>query len=137
MARFCTARPRGGAEVRVALAMVLAATVASAADPEACLKMKEIGLLQCKHGGSLYSALNESRLSCSQCECPDEEKWTGVDCSLCKTRESCPPDAEGRKAVGCSFGMGIRPTAEELAQPRYVSLFSHRAQGDCTVDVKV
>ena len=124
MARFCTARPRGGAEVRVALAMVLAATVASAADPEACLKMKEIGLLKCKHGGSLYSALNESRLSCSQCECPDEEKWTGVDCSLCKTRESCPPDAEGRKAVGCSFGMGIRPTAEELAQPRYVSLWS-------------
>ncbi|WZN64353.1 pleiotropic drug resistance-like ABC transporter [Chloropicon roscoffensis] len=118
MARFCTARPRGGAEVRVALAMVLAATVASAADPEACLKMKEIGLLKCKHGGSLYSALNESRLSCSQCECPDEEKWTGVDCSLCKTRASCPPDAEGRKAVGCSFGMGIRPTAEELAQPR-------------------
>ena len=52
-------------------------------DPSKCQKAKEINLLQCHNGGELYSALNTSRMSCSRCECSEDGKWTGIDCS-CK-----------------------------------------------------
>jgi hypothetical protein len=88
-------------------------------DDSKCQKAKEIDLLQCQHGGELYSALNASRVSCSRCDCPAGGKWTGIDCSLCTSVHSCP-DKGSTKASGCTAGSGLKPTIEELEQPRFV-----------------
>ena len=104
------------------LALVAAAFAPAGAERSnnetTCRNAKELGMLECLHGGELYSALNTSRVSCSRCVCPDEAKWGGIDCSLCKSVDSCPANAEGTEATGCTWGGALAPTREELEQPR-------------------
>ncbi|QDZ20587.1 pleiotropic drug resistance-like ABC transporter [Chloropicon primus] len=114
----------GGVGLCLAVALCALAACGGLADAadgngeQTCEKMKEIGMLECLNGGHLYSARNTSRLSCSRCECPDEEKWTGIDCSLCRSKDHCPVGPGGKEATGCTFGGNVEPTVEELEQPR-------------------
>ncbi len=101
------------------LLLLLPSAAGEEGPPVKCQKMKEIGLLECQHGGELYSALNASRASCSRCDCPDKSKWHGLDCSLCASVDACPARAsDGAAATACTSGAIMKPTAEELAQPR-------------------
>ena len=97
--------------------LVVWSGIAQAVANQKCEKAKEIGFLTCENGGELHSELNVSRASCSRCDCPDRERWTGVDCSLCKSADVCP-ERDGVGASGCTWGGSVRPVLEELKQIR-------------------
>lgn len=91
----------------------------SAAEPGACPNAERIGDPFCRHGGTLHAEASRDAASCAACDCPPA--WGGVDCSLCRSLDACPPRAvDGAPPRACTTSRLV-PSREELQQGKLLS----------------